>query len=373
MKTVGFPMIHNFAGDKRDFVPELFRFMDKYADVDFFLEEGYGERLGYHADDYLKASKKVHFVKMEEAYKQDITMILKDPELPNLELLKDGSIFFTMLHYSTRPAVIEVIKRKQLKTYSMDSIVDDQGIRLFVDYFGTAYEACKAGIHALKESYSAFYSPDRPPIKALVMGAGGVGQGVVKSLEILSDQEFLGQDALSGIIPSFATRTITRNKDLMRTLLAETDLLIDATQRKNQSIQILDNEDVGFLPEHAVIVDICADRYDFDQNPPLRRVVEGTVNGNPSNYIIQPDDPLYDELPSCVNSNNRRIVVSCDAWPGMDPQRSVQYYYGLLKNYVGLILTKDYEDISEDSDNLFERALFRSTLSYFETHKGGRS
>ncbi|MDO4176464.1 MAG: hypothetical protein Q4D99_03185 [Bacillota bacterium] len=40
----------------------------------------------------------------------------------------------------------------------------------------------------------------------------------------------------------------------------------------------------------------------------------------------------------------------------------------LMKNYVGLILTKDYEEISEESDNLFERALARSTFEYFKAH-----
>ena len=368
-KTVGFPMIRNFAGDRRDFIPDLFQFMDRYDGVEFFLEKGYGERLGYREEDYLNASEKVHFVPFEEAYGQDITMILKNPELENLELLKDGSTLFTMLHYSTRPAVVELIKRKKLKTFSMDSIVDDQGLRMFVDYFGTAYCGCRAGIDVLKKTYGKFYSHERGPIKAIVMGAGGVGQGVVKSLEVISDDEFLGREGLAGILPFVATRTITSDKQVMRELLMQADLLIDATQRKNQSIQIIANEEMSALPEHAVIVDLCADRYDFSLVPPLRRVVEGTVNGNPAHYIIYPDDPLYDQLPDEVHSTHRRIVVSCDAWPGMDFRRSVQYYYGLMKNYVGMILSKEPEQIKEDSDNLFERGLYRSTLVYFESMK----
>lgn len=367
VKSVGFPMIHNFAGDRRDFIPDLFRFMDRYEGVEFYLEDGYGERLGYTAEDYLKASSKVHFVSFEEAYKQDITMILKDPELENLEMLKDGSTFFTMLHYSTRPAVVELIKRKGLKTFSMDSIVDDAGLRMFVDYFGTAYCGCREGIKVLKQSYPEFYSTDRGPIRALVMGAGGVGQGAVKSLEVLSDEEFLDKENMSGILTQVATRTITGQRKIMQELLSQTDLLIDATQRRNQTIQIISNEDLGLMPEHAVIVDLCADRYDFTLDPPLRRVVEGTVNGSPSHYVIYPDDKLYDELPEDVDSRNRRIVVSCDAWPSMDTERSVKYYYGLMKNYVGILLTKNPDEISGDSDNLFERGLYRSTLTYFES------
>lgn len=365
-KTVGFPMIHNFAGDDRDFMPELFAFMDRYEGVEFYLETGYGERLGYTAEDYLQASSKVHFVSFEQAYKQDITMILKNPDLENLEMLKDGSVLFTMLHYSTRPAVIELIKRKHIKSFSMDSIVDDSGLRMFVDYFGTAYEACKVGVQVLKETFDDFYSEERGPIKALIMGAGGVGQGAVKALEVLSDAEFLDKENVQGILTSVATRTITSHRGLMQKLLSEIDLLIDATQRKDQTVQLIPNEDVALLPKHAVIVDITADRYDFTMDPPLRRVIEGTVNGDPAHYIIYPDDALYDELPDEIDSTHRRVIVGCDAWPGKDSQRSVRYYFNLMKNYVGILLTKEPEEISENSDNLFERGLYRGTLKHFE-------
>lgn len=366
IKKVGFPMIHNFDGDRRDFSPELFAFMDRYEGVEFYLEDGYGSRLGYTEQDYKDASPKVRFVSMKEAYAQDITMILKDPDLENLELLKDGSVFFTMIHYAVRPAEVELIKRKQLKAYSMDSIVDDNGLRLFVDYFGTAYCAMVEGIKVLKQTYPDFYSKDRGPIKALIMGAGGVAQNTVKSLEILSDQEFLGKEEVSGFLPIIATRTITQNKVVFEKLLKEADLLIDTTQSKDGTQVIVTNQQVGLLPEHAVILDIAAERYDFTVDPPRMRPIEGTVDGTPSHYIIYPDDPLYDELPPQIDTTNRRMEVSCDAWPGMNTERSVQHYCGLMKNYVGILLTKDYNSVTTDSDNLFERALARAKLSYFE-------
>ena len=74
------------------------------------------------------------------------------------------------------------------------------------------------------------------------------------------------------------------------------------------------------------------------------------------------------EIEDKIDTTNRRVTVSCNAWPGEDVPRSVQVYYGLMKNYVGLILTKEYEDIREDSDNLFERGLYRSTFTYFMDH-----
>lgn len=39
-KKIGFPAIRNFGNDPRDFVPELFRFMDRY-DAEFYLEKAF--------------------------------------------------------------------------------------------------------------------------------------------------------------------------------------------------------------------------------------------------------------------------------------------------------------------------------------------
>ena len=365
-KQVGFPAIRNFGNDPRDFIPALFGFMDRY-DCEFYLEKGYGERLGYTEADYLTASPKVHFVSREEAFDKDIVMILKNPEPEDLEMLKDGCVYFSMLHYATRPKVCEVLSRKGIKALAMDHVVDDKGLRMFVDYFGTAFNACKAGVDALKETYPDFYSEGRGPIKTLVMGVGGVGQNAIRSLEILSDREFLGKPQY-GILPIICTRTITGHPEIFNDILRETYLVIDATQRKNETIYILTNEQVGLLPEEAVIVDICADRYDFSVEPPLVKGIEGTLTGDAEHFVISPDDPRYDELPDAVSTINRRVTVSSNAWPGMDVERSCQVYFELMKNYMGLILDKGYENLDGDSDNLFERGLYRSTLEYFNEH-----
>ncbi|MBQ2160621.1 MAG: hypothetical protein II444_02175 [Firmicutes bacterium] len=60
--------------------------------------------------------------------------------------------------------------------------------------------------------------------------------------------------------------------------------------------------------------------------------------------------------------------MSSNAWPGMDVPRSCQVYLDLMKNYMGLILDKGYDNLTEDSDNLFERGLYRSTFTYFNEH-----
>ena len=366
VKTVGFPVIHNYPGDIREFTPNLFKFLDGFKELDFYLEKGYGERLGYTEEDYHAANSRVHFVSKEEAYQQDFVTILKMPEMKNLELMRDGASLFTMIHYDTRPAAVELITRKNLQSFSMDSIVDDYNIRAFVDYFGTAHSGCKTAFAELKRTREDFNDPNRDPYKAVVIGAGGVGQNCVKSFEVLSDQEFLGTDC-TGVVTTVLSRTITGNEKALAKIFADCDILVDASKRVDFSKHILTNKVLGYLPENAIILDLSADRY-VDTQPPLVRAFEGTVKGTPSEIVLYPDSEEYDKLPAWVDSTNRRTVVSSDAWPSIDPHKSIAYYEVLMKSYLNILLNKDLDAISVESPDPFERGLARATIGWFMEH-----
>lgn len=365
VKEIGFPVIHNFPGDIREFTPTLFKYLNKYEDLNLYLEEGYGERLGFTKEDYIKENPRIKFVPLDEVYKKDMLVSIKNPDLENLEKLRENSSLFTMIHYDTRPKVVELIKRKGIKSFSMDSVVDDYGLRMFVDYFGTAFCGCEIAFDVLKEIMPNFYSKEREPLRVTILGAGGVAQGCIKSVEVLGDKEFLGKD-IPGVIAQVLTRTITDNEEILKEILKKTNILIDATKRRDYSKVIIRNEVLGYLPKDAVILDLSADRYDTSVDPPLVRALEGTVKGSPAHKIIYPNDELYDELPDFVDSTNRRVVVSCDAWPSINPKKSLAYYENMIRDYFNVLLTKDLNHISEESDNIFERALYRSTIEHFE-------
>lgn len=360
IKSIGFPRIKNFGGDIRDFLPSLFQYLRKFENLEIFLENGYGSGFGLTEKDYLEANPKIKFATAEEIYEKDLIVILKMPELEELEKLRDGCALFTMCHYSTRELNVELFMRKKIKTFSMDSIVNDDNMRIFVDYFRTAYNASNIAFNELKKTMADFYSPTRRPINVTVIGVGSVAQNCAKSFEILGDQEFLDKN-IPGIVIRLLPRTITYSDELMIPILKDTDILVDASKRQDLSKCIIKNEQIGYLPDHSIILDITADRYDIGQVKPI----EGTVVGSLSKYVIYPDDELYDTLPENIDSKNRRITVSCDAWPGITPKESISHYEGIIKNFLDVLLTKDTDEIDKDSDNYFERALYRGTLEHY--------
>ena len=360
IKSIGFPRIKNFGGDVRDFLPSLFKYFTKYKDIEIFLEKGYGDGFDLGENDYLKVNPRLKFVTRGEIYENDLTVILKMPELEDLEKLRDGTSLFSMCHYSTRQLNVELFQRKKIKSFSMDSIVDDYNMRLFVDYFRTAYNGSRTAFKELKESMDNFYSINREPINVTIVGVGSVAQNCAKSFEILGDEEFLGKN-IPGVVIKLLPRTITYSDKLMIPILKETDILVDASKRQDLSECIIKNELLGYLPEHSIILDITADRYDIGQVKPI----EGTVVGSLQKMVIYPDDELYHSIPENINSQNRRINVSCDAWPGVTPKESIIHYEVLLKNYLEVLLNKDTDSIEKNSDNYFERALYTGTLEHF--------
>lgn len=360
VKSIGFPRIKNYAGDVRDFLPSLFSYFKRFSDLEIFVEKSYGSGLGLTETDYLEENNNIQFVSAEDIYQKDLIIILKMPEISELNKLKDGCSLFTMCHYSTRPAYVELFKNKNIFAFSMDGIVDDYGKRLFVDYFRTAFNGSKLAFEELKKSYDYFYSNDRLPIYITILGVGMVAQNCAKSFEILGDEAFLDKN-IPGVIMQMLPRTITNNEAVLATLLKQTDILVDATKRVEIDKYVVKNELLANLPKHSIILDITADRYDSEQVKPI----EGTVLGNLESCIIYPDDERYENLPKGVNSVNRRTTVSCDAWPGTTPMESIKFYEVLIKDYLNVILSKKLSNIDINSNNYFERALYRGTLNYF--------
>lgn len=369
LQSIGLPMIHNFNGDIRDFTPSIVSYFSKFTDLKVYMEEGYGHRLGFTPQEYHAVNPRVKFVSKEEVFKKDIVIILKCPEYQDLELLKDGSIFFSMLHFDSKPAHVEILSRKKIQAYSMDSIVDDNGIRLFVDYFGTAFAGCKIAFDELSKRMPNYLSPQREELRMTVIGSGGVGQACIKCAEILSDQAFLDLEGVPGLVAQLLNRSVLKEKNIVNKILATTDILVDASKRVDYTKYLISNEQIGYLPEHSVILDISADKYDPGTTPIMIKGLEGIPTGSPSQQVIDVDDVLYQTIPSQVPTENRRLCVSSDAWPAVNPLTSIEYYEVLLKNYLEVLLNPKNIQLSEQSENVFERALYRSTLQYFLDNK----
>jgi len=364
IKTIGFPRMQKEPSEKRVFLPEFVQYLAS-KNISIYLEEGYGSRSGFTFDDYCQGSSEIHMCPRSEAFQQDLVIMLRSPLREEFSLLRRGATLVSMLHYPTRPVRVQILKDLGIKAISLDSIVNDQNIRLVENMKAVAWNGLEAAFDVLEKRWPGLERPDKEPIRVLILGTGMVGKHAVDAATKLCSIERNNQHIQNGgpgVLAVTVGRNITHNPSQMEKLFRESDILVDASQRRDPTKPIIPNEWLGWLPEHAVIADLAVDPYTPDANPPVVRGVEGIPQGSLDQYIFMPDDPNWEKtVPKEIASQNRRAVVTCYSWPGIHPEACMHHYALQMQPLINVLLAKGYDHLSMDGD-YFERALYRATL-----------
>jgi alanine dehydrogenase len=372
-KTLGLPRMRNEAGEKRVFLPDFVQFIASLG-VHIYIEEGYGSRSGYTFEHYKQANPLIHKVDQQKAYGQDVVLILRSPKSDEMQMLKPGTTLFSMLHFPTRPARIQRLLDLEVNAISMDSVANDDNIRLIENMQAVAWNGIEAAFDVLEKRWPGLVRPDGRPIQVLILGTGMVGKYAIDAATKLGSVERNNDHIANngpGAVALSVGRNITANPQTMQSLMSQADILVDASQRRNPSQPVIPNDWIAWLPEHAVIADLAVDPYNLHAEQPVVRGVEGIPQGSLNQYVFDPADPNWDKtVPESVNSKHRRIAVTCYSWPGVHPEACMNHYARQLEPLVEVLFEKGYNGLSLEGE-YFERALYRGTLKYFLETKDG--
>ncbi|MDD3143900.1 MAG: alanine dehydrogenase [Candidatus Cloacimonetes bacterium] len=349
MRTIGFLSMRFEVNEKRDFRPAFFQRLAN-LDNEFLLEESYGAKLGFHEDGYRKANKRIKFCSRDAVFVSDCVITVRTPDFGQLEKLKPGALLFSMLHYLTHDRRNKFLADRKIQMYSMDSVIDDFGIRMIHDFPGSVENAFQAAKSLL------IWEKIMEPLRVLILGSGEMGKLAADTAVKFTDRS---------VVVSVVGRSVTRTPGLLNPLLKESDILVDASKRHETHKSIVSNHQLELLPENALIIDLSADDYDVNISPIQVKGIEGIPTGNLDKYLFYTDDEAYKKIPPGVDSSNRRVLLSCNAWPGVDPMRCLNKYETQLDPFIRL-LAKDTQEYTEESDNPYERALARASYSSFK-------
>lgn len=369
--TVGFPRMHKEAGERRDYLPDLVALTARSASR-VVLEAGIGSGMGLSEQDYLSRDHRIEVGTNEEAFAQDIVVTLRSPEAGEFDKIRRGATLVAMLHFPTRPARIEALAEAGIRGVSLDGIVDDAGRRLVVNARAVAWNALEAAFDVLDRTWPMLWSPDREPVRVTVLGIGAIGRHAVEAASKLGSQE--RQDALlaahlPGVMTLALGRNVTGDEHVMRSSFADTDVLVDASQRDDTSHPLVPNRWIAWLPEHAVICDCVVDPYLLDERPPTVRSVEGIPRGDLGHFVFEPDDPRWcDTIPAGVPSEYRRRVVSCYSWPGVHPRECMELYGTQLAPLLEVLIGRGGAGGIRGDGGYQERALHRACLATWLEH-----
>ena len=270
-----------------------------------------------------------------------------------------------MLHYPTRPKRIAILKKRGIKSISLDSIADDNNLRKVENMKSVAWNGIEAAYDWLEKDWPGHVRPDKKPINVLILGTGMVGKHAIEAATKLGNLERNIDHIASngpGAVAVSIGRNIASNASTMKNLMEQADILVDSTQRRDSSKPVIPNKWIAWLPKHAVIVDLAVDPYTLNADPPVVRGIEGIPQGNLDQYVFPVDDPKWDGMiPESISSKHRRTTVTCYSWPGVHPEACMRHYAQQLTHFMEVLFEKGYDNLSLEG-NYFERALYRATL-----------
>ncbi len=365
--TFGLARMRVEYGERRDFLPKLVADLEKRGAL-VYLEYGYGAGLGLTEADYLKVAPGVRFVSYQEVFKQQNVLVLRCPVNDDLKMMEPGSCLISMLHYPTRPQRVEFLRSLEIEAVSLDLLKDDSGRRMIENLRSVAWNGLEAGFQVLHRTYPppGMGSPKRAPIYATVLGVGAVGVHAVQAASRYGNRKLwqtLAERGTPGVQVTAVDYDLAGREEVMHDILARTDLLVDATQRRDTSKAVISNEWVGWLPEHAVIVDLSVDPYICQHEPIQMKGIEGIPQGNLDQYVFMPNDPAYERIPDCISTNNRRHTVSCYSWPGIRPKQCMKLYGQQIRPILRTITDRGGAQHVKPRGRYFERAIWQAMLS----------
>lgn len=363
--VVGLPRMHMEAGERRDFLPEFVAAADRAGAGEIVLEHGYGSGMGFGPEAYLTASSKVRFADYAEVMSSDVVTVIRCPGEAALRSMRPGALLITMLHYPTRPRRTRLVADLGLRAISLDGVVDDLGRRQVEYLEAVGWNGVRLAFVEIAKMHPHFAHPSRRPLRVTCLGAGAVGAHAVRAATRYGDPELRAELAahdVPGVEVTVVDFDLTRHEDYLLGRLEVTDLLIDATQRLDATRPIVPNPWIAALPADSVILDLAVDPYDFTVDPPRTKGIEGVPHGNLDRYVFPVDDPAWDELDHGIDTRQRRLALSCYAWPGIEPVDCMRVYGRQIEPVVGVALRVPVDRLDVESADPQERAVAHAEL-----------
>jgi alanine dehydrogenase len=362
--SVGLLRMLEHPGERRDFMPRFVHRLEALGAGEVVLEDGYGSGMELDADRYLQPGGAIRFGDREECLAQDVVLVIRCPSDDIVKHVRPGSILVSMLHYATRPTRNALLGELGVRAVSLDSITDDRGRRLVENLELTAWTGVAEAFRQLALGWGAFAVPGRPPIRVTLLGAGALGMHAVHAASRYGDHEVreaLHAAGVPGVEVSVVDHDLSWHEEYMVPRLRQTDLLIDATLRRDPTLPVVPNGWIDLLPPHATVLDLAADPYDLATRPPQIKGIEGIPHGSLERFVFSPDDPAWNELDG-VDTTYRRSSLSCNAWPGLRPRDSMERYGEQIEGVMEVVLGSPIEHWDRASTHLRERAVARGEL-----------
>lgn len=233
MNTVGLIISHKENEKRRALLPKHIKLLKHPENI--YIEDGYGEALGFLNDDYARLGVKI--ASRNEILKKDI---ICDPKIGDAEYLNDlnDQIIFGWVHAVQNKDITEKIINNKLTSYAWEDMYEN-GRHCFWRNNEIAGEA--AVFHAYMCHGIFPYNT-----KAAILGRGNIARGALKTLN------FMGAEVV---------QYDRKTEELFRKELPNYDVIVNAILwDTNREDHIIYKEDLKRMKQNSLIIDISCDK-----------------------------------------------------------------------------------------------------------------
>ena len=230
------------------------------------VQKGAGALSGFSDEEYVKAGAELRDTMADIYGEAELVAKVKEILPDEYDLLREGQIIFGCLHPAAHPEEVDVLLKKKVIGFSAEDshrygspnceVAGKLGALMGVQCLttpmgGSGKLVCGMG--------------GAPGIRAIVLGAGIVGQGAIEILSSLGAQ-VTAMDIQVGVLREILyqfpknVQTAFSNQANIRELLPETDLIINAVKwPKHRTDHLVTKEMLKLMRPGSVIVDVSAD------------------------------------------------------------------------------------------------------------------
>ena len=230
-----------------------------------------GAPIGFSNDDYVAAGGCIGST--PEAFDQDLVVKVKEPNLDECSLLRDGQILFTYLHLAANPDLTSALVASGAAAIAYETVTADDGSlpllspmseiagRMSVQVGANALQRTGGGSGVLLGGV-----PGVAPGRVVVVGGGMAGANAATiALGLGADVTILDRSVsrLRWLADRFdgRARTVMANASTTREYVLDADLVVGAVLVPGaRAPKLVSAEDVRDMRDGSVLVDISIDQ-----------------------------------------------------------------------------------------------------------------
>merc|ERR1712227_451212 len=147
------------------------------------IQEGAGRLSNFRDEDYAAAGANI--VSKEAAFKQDITLKLRQPSLAEVAMLRDEATLYSFLYPGQNPDLLDAMAKKNITAFGMDCVPRISRAQVFDALSSLANISGYRAVVEASNHFGRFFTGQItaagkvPPAKVLVIGGGVAGLAAV--------------------------------------------------------------------------------------------------------------------------------------------------------------------------------------------------